>query len=44
VAALQAELDAIVAQANRIDQTLAAAIEAADHSRTPMARPAAEAG
>ena len=44
VAALEAELDAIVAQANRIDQTLAAAIEAADHSRTQLAPPASEAG
>ncbi|MBP1822988.1 hypothetical protein [Mycobacterium sp. OAE908] len=43
VAALQAEHDAIVAEANRIDQTLAAAIEAADHSRTRIAPRAAEA-
>jgi len=44
VAVLQAELDAIVAEANRIDQALAAAIDAADHSRRQLALPAAEAG
>jgi hypothetical protein len=43
VDALQGELDAIVAQVNRIDQNLARAIEAADHRCARTGLPAAEA-
>jgi hypothetical protein len=43
VAALQGELDAIVVEANRIDQTLAQAIEAADQTRARTGAPSAEA-